>query len=80
MEMFQKDRSKDQFFNMKALAPRPVSEATEMYASELSDTDFEDDESVVEEADSPRLSLNSVSQPASLRSSILTISPVWSQE
>jgi len=59
VEMFQKERSKDQFFNMKALAPRPQSDATEMYASEMSDTDFEDDESVIEEADSPRLSLNS---------------------
>jgi hypothetical protein len=59
--MFQKEHSKDQFFNMKALAPRPISDATEMYASEISDTDFEDDESVIEEADSPRLSLNSVS-------------------
>jgi hypothetical protein len=59
--MFQKEHSKDQLFNMKALAPRPISDATEMYASEISDTDFEDDESVIEEADSPRLSLNSVS-------------------
>jgi hypothetical protein len=55
--MFQTRDSKDSFFNMKALAPRhrPLSEATEMF-----DTDFEDDDSEVEEADSPRLSLNSV--------------------
>ena len=58
MEMFQKGHSTDQFFNMKALAPRPLSEATEM----MSDTDFED-ESEIEEADSPRLSLNSVCHP-----------------
>jgi hypothetical protein len=57
VEMFQKRESKDAFFNMKALAPRerPLSEATEMF-----DTDFEDDDSEIEEADSPRLSLNSV--------------------
>lgn len=40
---------------MKALAPRPVSEVTEMY-----DTEFEDDESEIDDY-SPRLSLNSVS-------------------
>ena len=53
MEMFQKGDPRDQFFNMKALAPRPISTATEMF-----DTDFEDDSEV--EADSPRFSLNSV--------------------
>lgn len=53
--MFQRGELKDPFFNMKALAPRPVSNATEMF-----DTDFEDDDSEVEEADSPRFSLNSV--------------------
>jgi len=53
--MFQRGQPKDQFFNMKALAPRPISTATEMF-----DTDFEDDMSEIEEADSPRLSLNSV--------------------
>jgi hypothetical protein len=52
--MFQKGKPAQTFFNMKALAPRPVSDATEMF-----DTDFEDDESDAE-ADSPRLSLNSV--------------------
>ena len=62
--MFQKVPSKDQFFNMKALAPRPLSEATDI----ISDTDFEDDESEIEEADSPRLSLNSVCHPPLLRS------------
>lgn len=55
VEMFQKGEPKEPFFNMKALAPRPVSDATEMF-----DTDFEDDDSEVEEADSPRFSLNSV--------------------
>lgn len=79
--MFQKERSKDQFFNTKALAPRPQSDATEMYASEMSDTDFEDDESVIEEADSPRLSLNSVS----LTTCFLSLHtanplPVWSEK
>ena len=54
VEMFQKGESKDQFFNMKALAPRPISTATEMF-----DTDFEDEDSEVE-VDSPRISLNSV--------------------
>ena len=53
VEMFQKGDPRDQFFNMKALAPRPISTATEMF-----DTDFEDDSEV--EADSPRFSLNSV--------------------
>lgn len=72
--MFQKERSSDQFFNMKALAPRPGSIGTEVYSSELSDTDFEDDESVVEEDDSPRLSLNSVRHPHFARSSVLIIS------
>lgn len=58
VEMFQKGQPTDSFFNMKALAPRkerPMSEATEMF-----DTDFEDDDSDIEE-NSPRLSLNSVS-------------------
>lgn len=53
-------RSNDAFFNMKALAPRPMSEGTEF------DTEFEDDESVIEDDimeddESPRLSLASVS-------------------
>jgi hypothetical protein len=53
--MFQKGRQ-DAFFNMTALAPRPLSTATEMY-----DTDFEDDNSDIEEEEySPRISLNSV--------------------
>lgn len=60
VEMFQKG-FQDSFFNMKALAPRPMSTATEMY-----DTDFEDDNSDIEEEEeeveiSPRLSMNSVS-------------------
>ena len=53
--MFQKGQPYDAFFNMKALAPRPLSDATEMF-----DTDFEDDDSEAED-NSPRLSLNSVS-------------------
>jgi hypothetical protein len=59
VEMFQKGQPTDSFFNMKALAPRPMSEATEMF-----DTDFEDDESEIED-NSPRLSLNSVSYNSS---------------
>ena len=51
--MFQKGMPRDAFFNMKALAPRPMSDATEMF-----DTDFEDDSDV--EDNSPRLSVNSV--------------------
>lgn len=55
VEMFQKGHT-DSFFNMKALAPRPLSEAT------VFDTDFEDDDdSEIEDDNSPRLSLNSVS-------------------
>lgn len=56
VEMFQKGQPNDAFFNMKALAPRPLSDATEMF-----DTDFEDDDSEAED-NSPRLSLNSVSR------------------
>jgi len=55
VETFQQGQPKDAFFNMKALAPRPVSDATEMF-----DTDFEEDESEIED-NSPRLSVNSVS-------------------
>lgn len=54
VEMFQRAPPQDTFFNMKALAPRPMSEATEMF-----DTDFEDDSET--EDSSPRLSLGSVS-------------------
>lgn len=54
VEMFQRGHSKETFFNMKALAPRPMSSATEF------DTDFEDDDSEIED-NSPRLSMNSVS-------------------
>jgi len=54
VEMFRKG-PQDTFFNMTALAPRPLSTATEMY-----DTDFEDDTSDVEEDYSPRISINSV--------------------
>lgn len=55
VEMFQKGQPMDAFFNMKALAPRPMSTATEMF-----DTDFEDSDE--EEGNSPRLSVNSVSR------------------
>ncbi len=54
VEMFQMSRPSEAFFNMKALAPRPISNSTEF------DTDFEDDESEIED-NSPRLSVNSVS-------------------
>lgn len=53
VEMFQKGQPTNTFFNMKALAPRPLSDATEMF-----DTDIEDDDSEVED-NSPRLSINS---------------------
>jgi len=56
VEMFQNGQPIDAFFNMKALAPRPVSDATEMF-----DTDFEEDQSELEDNNSPRLSINSVS-------------------
>ncbi|KAI6714505.1 hypothetical protein B2J93_8970 [Marssonina coronariae] len=65
VEMFQRGPTKDAFFNMRALAPRPVSEATEF------DTDFEDDLSEVED-DSPRLSVNSVSDATVLDARLLT--------
>ncbi|KAL2065045.1 hypothetical protein VTL71DRAFT_4185 [Oculimacula yallundae] len=55
VEMFQKGQPRDAFFNMKALAPRPMSEATEF------DTDFEDDMSEIED-NSPRHSTNSSSR------------------
>ena len=56
VEMFQRGQAKDAFFNMKQLGPRPMSDATEMF-----DTDFEEDESEIEDNNSPRLSINSVS-------------------
>jgi hypothetical protein len=65
VEMFQRGQRKDAFFNMKALAPRPMSEATEMF-----DTDFEDDDSDVENNNSPRLSVNSVRALLSLHRTI----------
>jgi Ni/Co efflux regulator RcnB len=55
VEMFQRGQTTDSFFNMKALAPRPISNATEF------DTDFEDDMSEPED-NSPRLSVNSISR------------------
>jgi hypothetical protein len=65
VEMFQKGQPQDAFFNMKALAPRPMSDATEMF-----DTDFEDDSEI--EDNSPRLSLGSVSILLVVNSSQLT--------
>jgi hypothetical protein len=65
VEMFQRGQRNDAFFNMKALAPRPMSEATEIF----DDTDFEDDDSDVED-NSPRLSVNSVGVLPSLRRTI----------
>jgi hypothetical protein len=56
--MFQRGRPTDAFFNMKQLAARPMSDATEMF-----DTDFEE-ESEIEDNNSPRLSVNSVSAVA----------------
>jgi hypothetical protein len=72
VEMFQRGEPKDPFFNMKALAPRPVSNATEMF-----DTDFEDDDSEIDEADSPRFSLNSVRLPLIPIATSLTWISVW---
>lgn len=57
-EMLQKGNNRRSFFDMKALAPRPMSAATEIY-----DTEFEDDGSdieIEEEEYSPRVSINSV--------------------
>lgn len=57
VEMFQKGQT-DSFFNMKALAPRPMSTAT------VFDIDYEDDDNSEIEDDSPispKFSLNSVS-------------------
>jgi hypothetical protein len=70
--MFQKTSSQDPFFNMKALAPRPMSQATDIF-----DTDFEDDDdnSIIMDIDeeySPGVSANSVS------SSVLTTK--WERE
>jgi hypothetical protein len=61
VEMFQRG-TQDAFFNMKALAPRPMSAATQM---DMDDTDFEDDNSIIDEEEeySPRISLNSVGSP-----------------
>lgn len=57
VEMFQRGGQTDSFFNMKALAPRPMSTAT------VFDIDYEDDDNSEIEDDSPispRFSLNSV--------------------
>lgn len=57
VEMFQKGGPTDSFFNMKALAPRPMSTATvfDIDYEEDDDSEIEDDSPV-----SPRFSLNSV--------------------
>lgn len=61
-EMFQRGQQ-GSFFDMKALAPRPMSTSTEIF-----DTDFEDDDSEIDEAEySPRVSINSVCVPARRR-------------
>ena len=54
--MFQKGYGTQTLFNAQTLAPRPLSEATEIH-----DTDFEDDSEV--EDNSPRMSINSVGLP-----------------
>jgi hypothetical protein len=66
VEMFQKAHPKDSFFNMRQLAARPISDATEMF-----DTDFEDDDSEIDDSNSPRLSINSVSTIAPRSHSLL---------
>ena len=66
VEMFQKAHPKDAFFNMRQLAARPISDATEMF-----DTDFEDEESEIDDSNSPRLSINSVSTIAPSLPSLL---------
>ncbi|KAI9814891.1 MAG: hypothetical protein M1832_005619 [Thelocarpon impressellum] len=53
VEMFQKTYSTQSLFNARTQAPRPLSEATEIY-----DTDFEDDRSEPD-ANSPRYSVES---------------------
>ena len=58
MEMFQKGFSNALFSTEAQAPPRPMSTATEIY-----DTDFEEDNSDIEEDEqsySPRISLNSV--------------------
>jgi hypothetical protein len=61
VEMFQRGIT-DTFFGMKAQAPRPLSEATEMYDTEFEEDENSDIEGEEEEAEgySPRISLNSV--------------------
>jgi hypothetical protein len=71
--MFQKAQPMDSFFNMKALAPRPMSTATEMF-----DTDFEDSDT--EDSNSPRLSVNSVSCHCQFLSASADDIPEWETE
>lgn len=55
LEMFQKSYNTRSLFEARTLAPRPLSEATEIF-----DTDFEEDESDDDQT-SPRSSIGSVS-------------------
>jgi hypothetical protein len=72
--MRQKTRPHDSFFGMKGPEPRPSSVATEIV-----DTDWDEEELVSEieddEPNSPRISLNSVSNPFDITSGyhLLTI-------
>lgn len=65
--MLQKTRHQDSFFGMKGPQPRPTSVATEFV-----DTDWDEDEIISDmeddDANSPRVSMNSVSPPARLPS------------
>jgi hypothetical protein len=75
--MFQRGTT-DPFFNMKALAPRPLSTSTDIY----DDTEFEDG-SDMEEDYSPRISLNSVSYhvvPPTCHPPTNNASPGWTEE
>jgi hypothetical protein len=54
-EMFMRGRTQSLFFAARSDKPRPISEATEIF-----DTDFDDDSSEFEE-DSPKYSFQSVS-------------------
>lgn len=67
VEMFQRGKTQP-FFAVRSDKPRPVSEATEIF-----DTDFEDDSSEFEEdAQSPKFSFESVSRPPVPRRTALT--------
>jgi hypothetical protein len=78
--MFQKGHQ-DAFFNLKALAPRPISTATEIY-----ETDFEEDNSDIEEEEeeeeeySPRISLNSVRRRIHFSLAAINIFEGWPEK